>query len=137
MGLFSGLFGGSSKTKVKREIPKPTKEEQDLLNRLLDITNRPIEHYPGLVNELKNPYQSLNSPLGLRLMEIVLGGYARPPGFNRLLRYGARLGYDLPSSTYRYGYVPRQESARAGFGGDIWEAIANYGLDDFGGDYGF
>lgn len=134
MGFLSGLFGGSTKTKVKREIPKPTKEEQNLLKRLIDITNQPITHNPNFIAQLENPYQALNSPIGLRLMDIILSGYSMPPGFNRLMRFGATAGYNLPSSTFRYGYIPRQRRMRKPRSMNIWEAIANYGLE--GEDYG-
>lgn len=130
MGFLSGLLGGSTKTKIKRKIPKPTKEEQDLLKRLIDITNQPITHNPNFIAQLENPYQALNSPIGLRLMDIILSGYSMPPGLNRLMRFGATAGYNLPSSTFRYGYAPRQKRMRKLRPMNIWEAIANYGLEE-------
>ena len=85
-----GLFGKSkSKTKVERKIPKPTLEEEQMLQRLMELTEEPYQTMPELQEALRQPFQSLNSPFGQALMEIIIGGYNDPSGMYWMRRFAS------------------------------------------------
>ena len=61
MGFLSSIFGGgSTKTKVKRDIPKPSEEEKFLLSKIMETANAggPYHTNQNLLDFLKTPYQT-------------------------------------------------------------------------------
>ena len=126
----SSLFGGGHhKVKVKRKIPKPTQEEKDLLKRLISFTEDDGNYgaYDPLEEALKQPYQTLNSPFGRGLMEVILGGYPVSPGMIWMQRFAAQPWvWGFPGRRFNEMRDIYKMQARRGEP-TIWEKIANYG----------
>ncbi len=130
-----GLFGGgSTKTKVKREIPKASPEEQTILKSILsaygiDTDNDGDVHatyqtLPELQNTLKHPYKTMESPFGMALIAKLLSGYTESPGMQYLNHFASMpqiwfLGNRTNLLHQQYNQ-PQNDN-------DIWNAIASYG----------